>query len=141
MWLLTALATPTPHNDLACGILPDGTHYPTGSNCTPIAGTVGGSYSGTDTNPATASHFLLGGKIFGYRQIDFAINKDFDLTHGMSAYIRADFLNVFNYHNYSDYFTYYGAGGSGVYAPNPVAYQKFGNISSTRRNARSAASS
>jgi outer membrane receptor protein involved in Fe transport len=127
------LATPTPRNDLACGILPANTYYPTGSTCTPIAGTVGGTYSGTDSNAATASHFLLGGKIFGYRQIDLAINKNFDLTAGMSAYIRADFLNVFNYHNYSDYYTFYGAGGSGVYAPSPAAYQKYGNISGPPR--------
>ena len=74
---------------------------------------------------------MFGGKIFGYREIDLAINKDFDLSAGVTAYIRADFLNIFNYHNYSDYFTNYGSNGS--LSAYPVAYQQFGNISGPPR--------
>ncbi|MEP6484401.1 MAG: TonB-dependent receptor [Rudaea sp.] len=120
------LATPTPHNDIACGLLPAGQFYPSGSTCTPIAGTVSATVDPSFPNAAGAQRFLIGGKVFGYRSVDFALNKNFDLTAGLSAYLRADFLNVFNFHNYSDYLTNYG--GDGVVRPNPVAYVSNGNV-------------
>ncbi len=119
------LATPTPHNDIAC-YLAGGQYFPTGSSCTPIAGTVSGAFDPTAPNGTGAQRFLLGGKIFGYRQVDFAINKNFDLTHGLSAYIRADLLNFFNFKNYSDYLVNYG--GNGTLNPYPIAYSRTGNI-------------
>ena len=124
------LATPTPHNDISC-YLASGQHFPNGGNCIAIAGTPSGGYSGTDAHFATAQRFGIGGKIFGYRDIDFQATKNFDLTHGMSAYIRFDFLNVFNYKNYSDYFTNYGS--NGVLNRYPVAYNGIGNITGTPR--------
>ena len=116
------LATPTPHNDIACyGVL-----QPTGSYCTPIAGTPSGGGNVNDPNAIGPQRFGIGGKIFGYRDVDFQATKDFDLSHGMSLYLRFDILNIFNYHNYSDYITNYG--GNGVLNPFPVSYNKYGNI-------------
>jgi outer membrane receptor protein involved in Fe transport len=121
------LATPTPRNDVPC--LPDGVSGTLLNNarCEPMAGTVSGGYSGTDSNATGAQRFITGGKIWGFREIDLAINKDFDLTAGVSAYIRLDALNIFNYHNYSDYDTSYFAS-NGTLNKYPVAYQQFGNI-------------
>jgi len=73
----------------------------------------------------------FGGKIYGYRDIDFQTTKDFDLTNGISAYIRLDILNVFNFHNYSDYVSNFG--GNGAPNPNPVSYYANGNITGVPR--------
>jgi len=121
------LATPIPHNDLACyGIL-----YPTGSYCTPIAGTPSGGGTNNDPHAVGAQSLGFGGKIYGYRDIDFQMTKDFDLTAGMSLYVRFDVLNVFNFHNYSDYIVNYGA--NGVASQNPVSYNSIGNITGVPR--------
>jgi hypothetical protein len=125
------LESPIPHNDIACGLLPTGTFYPTGANCIAIAGTPSGSYSGSDPHAVTARTFGFGGKVFGYRDIDFQVTKNFDLTRGMSAYVRFDVLNAFNYKNYSDYFTSYGS--NGVSNAHPAAYNGIGNIMGTPR--------
>jgi len=111
------LATPTPFNDIACY----GATLSNGAGCEPRA--------------ALANHgrgaFLFGGKIFGYRAVDFQATKDFDLTHGMSAYVRFDLLNAFNYKNYSDYSVNWG--GNGVLNPDPVQYNPNGNITGVPR--------
>jgi hypothetical protein len=73
---------------------------------------------------------LFGGKVFGYRDIDFQATKNFDLTHGMSVYVRFDLLNAFNYKNYSDYSVNWG--GNGVFDPN-VVYNTTGNITGVPR--------
>ncbi|HEY8011443.1 MAG TPA: TonB-dependent receptor [Rudaea sp.] len=44
--------------------------------------------------------FIAGGKIFGYREIDFSGIKHFDLTRGIDFYLRMDVLNVMNYKNF-----------------------------------------
>uniref|UniRef100_UPI002620AD9F TonB-dependent receptor domain-containing protein n=1 Tax=Oleiagrimonas sp. TaxID=2010330 RepID=UPI002620AD9F len=90
------LATPIPGNQIACY----GATYATGSGCTPIAGT-----------PAGNGRFLVGGKIFGYRDVDFQATKDFDMGHGVKLYGRFDVLNVFNFRNYSDYLYNFGSNG------------------------------
>lgn len=82
------LATPTPGNTIACYWTYT---YPTGSHCTPAAGT-----------PQATGRFLVGGKFFGYRDVDFQATKDFNLGHGITLYGRFDVLNVFNFRNYSD---------------------------------------
>jgi hypothetical protein len=64
---------------------------------------------------APGSKFLFGGKVFGIREIDFAVNKNWDLTGGIVFYMRADLINAFNWKNYSDYNTVWGA--NGVYNP------------------------
>ena len=117
-----SLATPIPRNDIACY----GVTFPTGSNCTPIAGTPSGGGNVNDPHAVGPQQFLFGGKIFGYRDIDLSFNKDFDLTRGMSLYLRLDVLNLFNYHNYSDYITNYGS--NGVLNKYPVSYNSIGNI-------------
>ena len=102
------LATPIPANNFTCF---NGT-FPTGSHCNPVALTPEGG------------QFLFGGNVFGQRQLDLQITKDFDLTRGISMYVRADFLNVTNYKNYSDY----ALTGNGVYSNTMAAYATAGNI-------------
>ncbi|MDQ6646935.1 MAG: TonB-dependent receptor [Pseudomonadota bacterium] len=82
------LATPIPGNDNRCY-----TPYvfPSGSNCTTLAST-----------PSGNGRFLVGGKLFGYRDVDFQATKNFDLGHGLTLYGRFDVLNVFNFRNYID---------------------------------------
>ncbi len=82
------LATPIPGNTSQCY---SPYVFSTGSNCTPIAGT-----------PSGNGKFLIGGKVFGYRDVDFQATKNFDLGHGLTLYGRFDVLNVFNFKNYSD---------------------------------------
>jgi outer membrane receptor protein involved in Fe transport len=36
----------------------------------------------------------------GYRDLDLQVTKNFDISHDISAYVRADVLNVFNYSNF-----------------------------------------
>ncbi len=113
------LATPIPGNALACY----GATYPTGSGCTPIAGT-----------PPGNGKFLVGGKVFGYRDVDLQATKDFDLGHGMVLYGRFDVLNVFNFHNYSDLVYNFGSGG--VLNDPFVRYNPTGNITYVPRTVK-----
>ena len=115
------LATPLPDDNLAC---PGGNGAPnvpfsTGSLCTPISATPGGQ------------SFITGGKIFGYRSIDLQVTKNFDLTAGLSAYLRVDALNVFNYKNYTDYIENWGS--NGILNSRPVSYNPNGNIDGVPR--------
>lgn len=123
------LATPTPNNGFSYYDYPK--TAPNGAGNLPVAGTPGGGYSGSDSHAALAQSFLFGGKIFGYRQIDMQATKNFDLTRGMSFYLRFDVLNAFNYKNYSDYVTSYGS--NGVISRFPVAYNGIGNITGVPR--------
>ncbi|HET6434006.1 TonB-dependent receptor [Dyella sp.] len=92
------LATPTPGNTTACY----GPYvFATGSTCTPIAGT-----------PEGSGRFLVGPKIFGYRDVDFQATKNFELGHGVTLYGRFDVLNVFNFRNYNDLIYQIPAGAS-----------------------------
>ncbi|WP_333622490.1 TonB-dependent receptor [Stenotrophomonas indicatrix] len=81
------LATPTPGNDWSC-IAQAGN-----SNCmpTPAAGT-----------PSGNGHFLLGGKIFGYRSLDLQATKTFKLAGDTELYARIDIINVLNFDNFSN---------------------------------------
>ncbi len=121
------LATPIPKNDIACY----GVTFPTGSNCTPIAGTPSGGGNVNDPNAIGPQGIGIGGKIFGYRAFDMQITKDFDMTAGISMYVRFDALNIFNYHNYSDYIVNWG--GNGVLNQYPVSYNSIGNITGVPR--------
>jgi outer membrane receptor protein involved in Fe transport len=118
------LATPTPNNGFLNYNYPN--TAPNGANNLPVAGTPSGGGLVNDPHAIGPQSFLFGGKIFGYRDIDVQVSKDFDLTHGMSLYVRFDILNLFNFHNYSDYITNYGSNG----VPNkfPVSYNNIGNI-------------
>jgi len=99
------LATPIPHNDLAC-YLPDGQVFSTGSKCTPIAA----------RPPDT----------FGYKDLDLQVSKNFPVHDSVAVYVRLDLLNVFNNTNYSDYNVDYGSNGN-VNAT-PVTFNQVGNI-------------
>jgi hypothetical protein len=101
------LASPTPVDDIACF----GVTYPSGSGCTPIA--------------ATPKNF------FGYRSLDLQLTKDFELPGRTTVYVRVDGLNVFNYYNYSTTLNNWGA--NGVANPDPVTYDKTGNITGVPR--------
>jgi len=104
------LATPLPIHDIGC--------YGAPGPCGPHAFTPPGK------------KFLFGGDVFGTRDIDFSINKNFDLTRGMSLYLRGDLLNAFNYKNINDYIVNWGSNG----VLNPMAvYNMAGNISTPTR--------
>ncbi len=115
------LATPLPDDNLACygGDGAPNVPFPTGSLCTPVSAIPVGQ------------SFITGGKIFGYRSIDLQATKNFDLTAGLSAYIRVDALNVFNYKNYTDYIENWGS--NGVLNSRPVVYNPTGNIDGVPR--------
>jgi len=36
----------------------------------------------------------------GYRDLDVQVTKNFEISHDITAYIRADVLNVFDYYNF-----------------------------------------
>jgi outer membrane receptor protein involved in Fe transport len=109
------LATPLPKNDFMC--YKSDAVFPTGSHCTPVGLTPGGQSLG------------FGGKIYGYRDIDFQVTKNFDLTQGFTIYVRADFLNVFNFKNYSDYVLT----GNSTFNNAMAAFYTNGNITGTPR--------
>ncbi len=103
------LATPIPGVNLACyGDL----NSPSG--CIPVAATPQGS------------QFLVGGRIWGYRDFSVQFTKNFKLW-GLNAYARADIINLFNWHNYSSYIENYGS--NGVLNKYPVQYNPLGEIS------------
>jgi hypothetical protein len=118
------LATPIPNNDFVHYDYPN--TAPNGANNLPIAGTPSGGGNVNNPNAIGPKKFLFGGDIFGYRTVDFSINKNFVLTETMALYLRLDILNAFNYHNYADYITNYGS--NGVLNQFPVSYNKIGNI-------------
>ncbi|MDE3140488.1 MAG: TonB-dependent receptor [Pseudomonadota bacterium] len=103
------LATPIPAVNLACYSDPN-----TPSGCIPVAATPEGS------------HFLVGGRIWGYRDFSVQFTKNFKL-YGLDAYARADIINVFNWHNYSSYVYNYGS--NGLLNKYPITYDPTGTIS------------
>ena len=109
------LATPIPALGLACY----GANTPNG--CVPLSVTPGGSR-------------FLSGPIFGYRSLDLQLTKNFKVYDQLSAYVRFDLLNAFNWNNYSDYTTNYGA--NGVLNSRPVIYNPTGNILGTPREVK-----
>lgn len=114
------LATPLPYNGtISCGT---GCFYQNGESAYPFAGI------------ASGSKFLVGGKIWGYRDIDFQATKDFVINDNDQTkfYIRFDILNAFNWKNYADFSTNTGPGAVGA----PVVYNKKGNITFVPRTAR-----
>jgi len=51
--------------------------------------------------------FGIGGPIWGYRQLDFAVSKEFKVPGG-TLRLRGDLINVLNAKNYDGYDTYWG---------------------------------
>ena len=109
------LATPTPINDIACY----GATFANGSTCIPAA-----------VLPSGGKRFLVGGPIWGYRDIDFSAIKDIKITDSVVWYLRLDILNAFNYKNYTD--TLVNWGSNGVFDPVAV-YNTTGNITGVPR--------
>jgi hypothetical protein len=107
------LATPTPENGFIFYNYP--ATAPNGANNLPAAGI-----------PSGGKHFLIGGPIFGYRDIDFAVIKNFNIVNDVNLYARLDILNAFNYKNLIDvnsmYPTFY-----------PLSYVTTGNITGVPR--------
>ncbi|MGH8215266.1 MAG: hypothetical protein ACREPZ_06220, partial [Rhodanobacteraceae bacterium] len=107
------LATPTPIDGFINYAYP--TTAPNGANNLPAGGI-----------PSGGKHFLIGGPIFGYRDIDFAAIKNIHIAGDVFWYLRLDIINAFNYKNYSDvistYPTFY-----------PLAYSTTGNITGVPR--------
>jgi outer membrane receptor protein involved in Fe transport len=103
------LASPIPKNDISC--FNNGSAFPTGSNCSPVAYTAPG---------------------LGYRSFDMQVTKNFNIQDVSTLYLRVDLLNVFNVKNYIDYLNNFASNGlitGGAYDPH-------GNISGYPRELR-----
>ncbi|WP_236585335.1 TonB-dependent receptor [Dyella sp. EPa41] len=112
------LATPVPDVNLACYGLPS-----SGMDSGAING---GGCQAIASRPPGTGKFIVGGKVFGYRDIDFQATKNFKVYGNLNAYVRIDLINAFNWHNYSDYIETWGA--NGVLTRTPVIYNPTGNI-------------
>ncbi len=86
--------------------------------------------------PPGNGRFLVGGKIFGYRDLDLQATKNFKVYGNVSAYVRIDLINVFNWQNTVDYLANFGSGG--VYNPQ-VFYNPTGAITGYPRTLRATA--
>ncbi|HEX5488347.1 MAG TPA: TonB-dependent receptor [Rhodanobacteraceae bacterium] len=109
------LATPTPINGIACY----GATFPNGSSCTSAA-----------TIPSGGKHFVIGGPIWGYRDIDLTAIKNWNIAGNVTLYGRLDVLNVFNYKNFVDTTVNWGV--NGVFDP-VASYNTTGNITGVPR--------
>ena len=86
--------------------------------------------------PPGNGRFLIGGKVFGYRDLDLQATKNFKIYGNVSGYVRIDLINVFNFRNTVGYITNYGSGG--VYNPQ-VSYNPTGDITGYTRTLRATA--
>lgn len=59
-----------------------------------------------------------------YRQVDIALQKEFNVGPKLILRVRADVLNLFNYYNYDGYDTWWGAPGE----PNPTLGKPDGSL-------------
>ncbi|WP_158881198.1 TonB-dependent receptor [Rhodanobacter sp. L36] len=120
------LATPSPSLGQAFYGLPTSTQDHDGIS--------GGGGQALSLVPPGEGRFLVGGKVFGYRDIDLQATKNFNIYAGISAYLRIDVINLFNWNNYEDYLTSYGA--NGQLSKTPVMYNPTGNITGYPRTLR-----
>ncbi|WP_434031974.1 TonB-dependent receptor [[Pseudomonas] boreopolis] len=105
------LATPEPINTIACY----GHTDPDGATCQQVAAI-----------PPGSGKFLLGGKIWGYRTVDFQATKEFTVYKDFKMSARINLLNAFNFKNYSSY-VYNGFGSGGTYDPD-ITINRTGEI-------------
>jgi len=120
------LATPVPDVTLACyGATP--TNQDQGS-------TNGAGCRSVAIAPPGNGRFLIGGKVFGYRDFDFQATKNFRVWGGLKAYARLDVINLFNWNNYTNYLESWGS--NGVMNRTPVMYNPTGDITGYPRTAR-----
>ncbi len=106
------LATPTPINAVACY----GATFDNGAGCRPVG-----------VEPGGFGKFILGGKIWGYRDIDLQASKEFKLGHDVALTARIDLLNIFNWRNYTSYSYDFGSGG--VFNSDWASVNRNGDIS------------
>ena len=105
------LATPTPEDGFIQAIT-----AANGANNLPVAGI-----------PSGGKRFVIGGPIWGYRDIDLAAIKNWHpFDNEVSLYARLDVLNVFNYKNFIDVTTTYPT----FY---PISYNTNGDITGVPR--------
>ena len=126
-WGITAsvkltLATPIPYNGSLCYQYASGNTFDTGGLCTPYASNVQGN-----------GKFLVGGKVFGFRDVDFQATKNFTFN-GFDFYGRFDLLNVFNFRNTVDLRSDFNGGPAS--ANNPVTYNRNGQITFVPRTVK-----
>jgi outer membrane receptor protein involved in Fe transport len=107
------LATPTPKNGFIFYNYP--ATAPNGANNLPAAGI-----------PSGGKRFLVGGPIFGYRDVDFAVMKNIPIAGDVVWQLRLDIINAFNYKNLIDVNTMYPT----FY---PLSYVTTGNITGVPR--------
>ncbi len=93
------LATPLPWNGIAC-YGPNSAYAKAGNQAITFPN---GSYCQAAAATPPGGRFLVGGKIWGYRDVDFQVTKNFDLPYGVTLYARLDLLNAFNFKNYVGY--------------------------------------
>ncbi|GAB3786402.1 TonB-dependent receptor [Dyella agri] len=120
------LATPIPDLNLACfGATP--TNVDSG-------GSAGSGCRSVAIAPPGNGRFLIGGKIFGYRDLDFQATKNFMIYGNLKAYLRFDLINAFNWSNYVDYLENWGS--NGVMSSRPVMYNPIGDITGYPRTVK-----
>jgi outer membrane receptor for ferrienterochelin and colicin len=107
------LATPTPYDGFINYSFPD--TAPNGANNLSVGGI-----------PTGGKSFLIGGPIWGYRDVDFAAIKNVRISDSVVWYLRLDVINAFNYKNLIDvnatYPTFF-----------PISYNPTGNITGVPR--------
>lgn len=105
------LATPEPINTIACYGHTDAD----GATCQQVAAV-----------PPGNGKFLLGGKMWGYRTVDFQASKDFTVYKDFKMSARINLLNAFNFKNFNTY-VYNDFGSGGNYAPD-ITINRTGDI-------------
>jgi len=119
------LATPIPDLNQAC-------FGATGTNVD-SGGIAGSGCRSASVTPPGSGRFLIGGKIFGYRDLDFQATKNFKVYGNLNAYVRFDLINAFNWNNYVDYLENWGS--NGTYNP-VVTYNPTGDITGYPRTVK-----
>jgi hypothetical protein len=74
-----------------------------------------GSYFGGIPRPAAirdmpGQKFLIGGDIWGVRQLDLSLSKDMHITETVTVQIRGDLINATNAKNYNGFDAHWGDG-------------------------------
>ncbi|WP_232821061.1 TonB-dependent receptor [Dyella sp. C11] len=117
------LATPIPDLNLACYGLPA-----TGEE---IGSVNGAGCQSVSIHPPGEGKFLIGGKVFGYRDLDLQATKNFKIWGNFNGYVRIDLLNAFNWNNYATYIESWGS--NGVLNKRAVIYNPTGDITGYTR--------
>ncbi|WP_426661076.1 TonB-dependent receptor [Rhodanobacter aciditrophus] len=119
------LATPIPDLNLAC--------YGAAPTNVDSGGIAGSGCRSASVAPPGTGRFLIGGKIFGYRDLDFQATKNFKVYGNLDAYVRFDLINAFNWHNYTNYLENWGS--NSAYNP-VVTYNPTGDITGYPRTVK-----